>query len=138
MASKRLTYLDANLLIYAADGTSIDTKLRLQKIVGDPGREFIASEFLRLETLPYAIRRKNRREQLYLEGFFGRRVDYWVDDERDLFTPATQLILQHGLQLMDALHLAAAMIYKAEFVTAENPRKPFHKAYAKVAWVPFP
>ncbi|HMY76347.1 MAG TPA: nucleic acid-binding protein, partial [Blastocatellia bacterium] len=91
--------------------------------------------FLRLETLPYAIVFHRQREQAFLERFFEHKVSHWVQDETLLFAPAAHLIEQYNLQLIDALHLAAAMMFKAEFVTAEKPTKPFFAAYAKVATI---
>lgn len=135
MPAKILTCVDSNVLIYAAGGETLDRKLRALKVLGDKRREFVASEFLRLETLPYAIRFQRAQEQAFLERYFAHQVSIWVEDERKLFEPAARLIEQYHLQLLDALHLAAAILFKAEFVTAEKPTKPFFAAYAKVATI---
>ena len=110
-------------------------KLRALKVLGDRRREFIASEFLRLETLPYAVAFRRHQEKAFLERFFAQRVAHWIEDETTLFVLAAQLIEQHRLQLIDALHLAAAITSNAEFVTAEKPTKPFFAAYAKVTTI---
>lgn len=133
MAAKILTYVDANVLIYAAGGEPLERKLRALKVLGDSRRKFIASEFLRLETLPFTIATGRRKEQAFLEKFFAHKVMHWVEDERTLFDPAAALIAKYQLPLLDALHLAAAISLKAEFVTAEKPTKPFFAAYQKVA-----
>lgn len=133
MPVKTLTYVDASVLINASRGDKLETRLRALRVLGDKRREFIASEFLRLETLPQAVAFQRRKEEVYLKRFFERSVTVWVEDETALFVPAARLIEQHRMQLLDALHLAAAMMFKAEFVTAEKPTKPFFAAYANCA-----
>lgn len=135
MPVKIPTYVDASVLISAIRDDNPDRKLGALKVLGDRRRVFVASEFLRLETLPYAIAFQRRKDQIFLEWFFGTKVARWVDDETKLFAPAARLIEQHRLQLIDALHLAAAMMFKAEFVTAEKPTKPFFAACGKCATI---
>jgi predicted nucleic acid-binding protein len=135
MPTKILTYLDSSILLNAFGGEKLETRLRALKVIGDKRRKIIASEFLRLETLPYAIVLGRQKQQRQLEPFFKNSVDVWIEDERTLFDPARQLIEQYHLQLIDALHLAAAMSVNAEFVTAEKPTNPFFAAYAKAATI---
>ncbi len=135
MPTKILTYLDSSVLLNAFGGEKLDTRLRALKVMGDKQRRIVASEFLRLETLPYAIVFGRQKQQRQLEQFFKNSVDLWIEDERALFAPARQLIEKYNLQLIDALHLTAAMSVKAEFVTAEKPTKPFFAAYAKAATI---
>src|SRR5262245_57278260 len=111
MPAKTLTYVDSNVLIYAISHRNKDVRYRALMLLGDKRREFLASEFLRLETLPYAIRSRNRSEIAFFERFFDHVVKHWVDDERDLFEPASKLIQRYDLQMVDALHLAAAIMY---------------------------
>ena len=57
MASKILTFPDASVLIYAAIKPTANTlarRMRALQLFNDPDREFVASEFLRLEVLPIA------------------------------------------------------------------------------------
>ncbi len=131
MAKKILTYADSNVLIYAVSQKNLSLRLRALKILGDKQREFLASELLRLETLPYAVYAGRHKEVLFLQSFFGRHVSRWIEDERALFPTASQLIVQ----LVDALHLAAAIKYDADFVTGEKPTKPFHLAYGRCLWI---
>ncbi|MGH9850559.1 MAG: type II toxin-antitoxin system VapC family toxin [Blastocatellia bacterium] len=135
MPSKILTYVDSNVLIYAVSQKNLNLRLRALAMLGDKRREFLASEFLRLETLPYAVNAGRRKEIAFLESFFDRHVTYWVQDERDLFELASELIEHYNFQLMDALHLAAAMELKADFVTGEKPTKPFHQVYSRCLWI---
>ena len=134
MTKPQLTYLDSNILIYGASGASLSLRLRVMKIMGDPRRVFLGSRFQVIETLPMARRLKRIREIKFLETYFNRHIQVWAD-ESALFEPASELIEQYGLASFDALHLAAAMKHKAEFVTGERPTKPFHKAYANCLWI---
>ncbi|MBS1790092.1 MAG: type II toxin-antitoxin system VapC family toxin [Acidobacteria bacterium] len=135
MPNKILTYADSNILIYAVSQKNFNLRLKALGILGDKRREYLASEFLRLETLPYAINAGRSKEVAFLQSFFNRHVSQWVEDERVLFSTASWLIERFNIQLMDALHLAAAMEYDADFVTGEKPTKPFHQAYSKCLWI---
>lgn len=128
---KILTYCDANVLLYAANVESREKRYPAFAVIGDKRREMIASKFLWLETMPHAKAWQKQKEIRYLNWFFTQRVTRWIEDERTLFDAAERLIEQHKLQLLDALHLAAAMSVKAEFVTAEKLTKPFFAAYPK-------
>jgi hypothetical protein len=58
MANKILTFVDASVLIYGARKPSAATfarRLRALQVLGDPDREFLGSEFLRLEVLPIPL-----------------------------------------------------------------------------------
>lgn len=135
MSNKILTYVDSNILIYAVNQKNEQLKLKALRIIGDKRREFLASNFLRLETLPYAIHSKRAKEIAFLKYFFDHHVSQWVQDERALFQPAEDLIERYNMQMIDALHLAAAMIHQADFVTGENPTKPFHQVYSRCLWI---
>ena len=134
MNKPQLTYLDSNVLIYAASGASKSLQLRVLKILGDQRRKFLGSRFQVIETLPMARRMKRLNETKFLERYFERHISLWAD-ETVLFDPASDLIQQYGFATLDALHLATAMMHKAEFVTGEKPTKPFHKAYANCLWI---
>lgn len=135
MRSKILTYADSNVLIYAVSQKNFNLRLKALGILGDKRREYLASEFLRLETLPYAINAGRQKEIAFLQTFFDRHVSQWVANERNLFPTASRLIERYNIQLLDALHLAAAMEYNADFVTGEKPTKPFHQAYDRCLWI---
>lgn len=133
---KTLTYCDANVLIYTANETDPIKRYRALTVIGDKRREMVASKFLWLETVPQAKAWRRKKESQYLNWFFTNRVKHWIEDERSLFD-AAEIIEQHKLQLLDALHLAAAMSLNAEFITAEKPTKPFFSAYPKAISIHF-
>ena len=134
MASKLLTFVDASVLIYAAvKPTSITfpRRLRALQVLGDPDRDFIASEYLRLEVLPVARYFSKSKEVRFYETFFSS-VATWIDPV-DIITPAYSLASQYGLGALDALHVAAATHAGAELVSAERPTKPIYRAYARAS-----
>lgn len=56
MASKTLTFVDASVLIYAANKPTAATlapRLRALQVLGDPDREFLGCDYLRLDYRAY-------------------------------------------------------------------------------------
>ncbi|MDX6446006.1 MAG: hypothetical protein QOH71_3080 [Blastocatellia bacterium] len=101
--------------------------MRALQLLGDPDREFLATEYLRLEVLPMAVcYQKSREVAFYLKFFEGAVL--WADSGK-LITPAYDLASQFGLGALDALHVATATKHKAELVSAEKPTKPIYRAY---------
>lgn len=105
--------------------------MRALQLFNDPDREFVASEFLRLEVLPIASFFSKKREIQFCETFFAG-VLHWADDAA-LIAPALALASQHGLGALDALHICAADQFGAEFVSAEKPTKPIYRAYSNIS-----
>lgn len=122
------TFVDASVLINAIVGADAARKMRALAVLADPRREFVATEYLRLEVMPIAVRFKLSKEVAFYERFFAG-VTSWVTPAR-LIKPAYDLACRHGLGAVDALHLAAASATKAEFVSAEKPTKSIYSAYA--------
>jgi hypothetical protein len=74
MADRILTFVDASVLIYAASKPSAVTfqrRLRALQVLGDPDREFLASEYLRLEVLPIPLYYGKNREVAFYAKFFA-------------------------------------------------------------------
>lgn len=120
------TYLDANTLIAAfrGDHPAADDALAL---LADPDRTFIASVYLRLETLrkPLFYRREN--EIAFMETYFNG-VGLWAPTDDALVTRALELAACLDIGAIDALHAAAALRGEAEvFVTVERPTKPLFR-----------
>jgi hypothetical protein len=136
MPNKILTFVDASVLIYCIRKSKPETrdrKRRAIQVIGDPDREFIASEFLRLEVMPLSHFHNKSREISFLEQFF-QGVTHWVD-ALSLIQPAYDLACRYGLGALDALHVAAAQQVDAEFVSGEKTTKPIYKAYARVSTI---
>lgn len=121
------TFADAGVLIAAARWTEAVSRSAIA-LLEDPNRLFVASVFLRLEVLPKAIYHRNRDEVTFYDVFFDDRVAAWAEPLDRLIAEAEREATRHGLNALDALHVAAAIMLGAdEFVTTEGPRKPIHR-----------
>lgn len=120
------TFVDANILLLAWRGETA-LKMKAATVLTDANRHFISSDFVRLELLPKALYHKNRNEQMVYEMFFDR-VQEWVDDTEQIVAEGLAVGARYGLNALDALHIAAALLAGAdEFVTAERPTSPLSR-----------
>ena len=125
----KLTFIDASVLIAAARGGTLQSE-RAMAILDDPERLFASSPFLRLEVLPRARFNRRTTEVAFYEAFF-RAVSSWADDLAAIVEAAEAESSRHGLEAMDALHVAAAaLIGASELVTCEKPGRSIHLAQA--------
>ncbi len=132
--TKILTFIDASVLIYAAKKPTAETfarRFRALKLISDPDREFISTEFLKMEVLPIPVYFKKQREIRFHEIFFDS-VSIWADSA-SLIEPAYEIGCRYGLAAMDALHIAAAQQHEAEFISAEKPTKPIYRTYKNIS-----
>lgn len=124
--AKQRTYVDTGVLLAAFQGTHPLSEKALG-IIDDEDREFIISDFLKLETLPKPTFHKKKDEVEFMETFFGGAVSE-VDASKQLTTKAIGLAGTHDIAPVDALHVAAAISGGAsEFVTTEKPNKPMFR-----------
>ena len=122
----RKTFVDSGVLIAAARGKT-DVAVQAMKILDDPSREFVASPFLKLEVLPKAVYEKRKDEVEFYETFFDA-VIHWADSVKHITRNAHAEACKFGLNGMDALHIAAAVLGGAEdFITTEKSDKPLHR-----------
>ena len=130
MTSKSVrTFIDSSVLIAAWRG-NLNLRMRALTVLSDPQREFISSPFVRLEVRPKAIFHKNQTEVAFYDTFFTS-VTTWIDEYKKLVVEAVKVGEKFGLNGMDALHIAAALLAKAdEFITAERPNSPFSRVQA--------
>jgi predicted nucleic acid-binding protein len=120
------TFVDANILLLAWRGEAA-LRMKAATVLTDINRHFISSDFVRLELLPKALYHKNQAEQLVYEMFFNR-VQEWVDDTEQIVAEGLKVGARYGLNALDALHVAAALLAGAdEFVTAERPTSPLSR-----------
>jgi len=120
------TYVDANALIagFRGDHPAADAALG---ILGDASRQFVASAYLRLETLrkPMFYRRQDEIE--FMNAYFDA-VSLWVPASDALIEEALRMAAEYDLGAMDSLHAASAIRAGVDlFVTLERPGKPLHK-----------
>jgi len=121
------TYIDAGVLIAAARGED-DVAERALAVLEDSNREFLSSDFLRLEVLPKAIYGNRQAEAEFYEAFFETVVG-WANDFAGIVEDAIGGASKIGLSAMDALHVASAKsVHADELVTTERTVKPIHRA----------
>lgn len=120
------TYLDASVLIRAARGDD-GLALSALRVMDDENRDFVSSAFVQLEVLPKALYNKQQAEaEFYLEFFSG--VSEWADPTGEVVQQAYHQATAFGLAAMDALHVAAARLLRAdELITTEKPTKPLYR-----------
>ncbi len=124
--SLKKTYIDSGVLITAFRGVQ-PTSIRANSILNDGNREFVSSEFVKLEVLPKAIYNQQQDETEFYETFFNA-VSYWATNLEQITQDGYQIACNYGLAAMDALHVAAAMWLKAdELITTEKLTKPMHR-----------
>lgn len=124
--SRRKTYIDSGVLITAFRGVD-EIALRALEILDDPDREFVSSEFVKLEVLPKPIHGNRQNEVNFYETFFDKVTD-WAQPVDEVVNVGLQQAKLHGLSAVDALHVAAALITGADdLVTTEKVTKPMHR-----------
>ena len=117
------TYVDANILITAFRGNDAGTDAAI-RILGEPGRQFVSSPFLRLETLRKPLFYDRSDELDFMESYFAE-VSEWICADDAQVQQALSLAGRYDPGGMDALHIAAAVTGNVdEFVTLEKPSKP--------------
>jgi predicted nucleic acid-binding protein len=120
------TFLDSGVLLSAARSVSRDRERSLQ-VLEDPQRVFVTSPFVHLEVSPKAIFYKKLLEQAFYRAYF--EAAEWVDDVSAIEREARKDAARFGLAAMDALHVAAAKLGRAdELVTTERPVKALYRS----------
>jgi len=123
-----ILYLDSGVLIEAAH---VSGKLhdKAAKILLSKADEFIASEWLRLEVLGQPLHHRREPEVAFYEGYFQTAhhwppelaLKHWTD-------LALAEMKQQGLKSLDALHVVAASLCKADrLITTERRMKSLHR-----------
>lgn len=121
------TYLDSGVLISAWQGNPA-RQIKALTILSDPQREFVCSPFIRLELIPKATYHRNQNELKFYNEYFGNHIAEWVDDLSLLFKEGLKLGSRFGLNALDSLHIAAALIANCdEFITSERPTSPLSR-----------
>jgi predicted nucleic acid-binding protein len=122
---KTKTFLDSGVLISAHRGEP-EIRGRALSLLDDPGREFVTSDFVRLELLPKAVFNRRSEEVLFYETFFSAAKRQPIS--RRLLETAFSEASRWGLSATDALHVAAAKMKGCkELHTTEAETKPLHR-----------
>ena len=119
------TYLDSNILIAAFLGQG-DLSSDALKIIDDEDRQLVASDAVRLETLPKPHYEGNQTEVDFYETIFNyAEMLPW---NTNILSQAQQLAEKHGIAAMDAIHVSFAIFANVdEFVTKEKLTKPMFR-----------
>ena len=120
------TFLDAGVLIAGARSVGHDRQRALQWLE-EPNRVFLTSPFVHLEVVPKAIFFRKQMERSFYDKYFKNAV--WFREVDKIEVAAQTEAAKEGLGAMDALHLAAAHLSRAdEFITTEKPNKAVHRS----------
>jgi len=114
------------VLIFAAKGTTAAAALALP-FLQDPDREFVSSEYVRLEVLPKPTCFRLDAEVEFYDTFFSLNSRI-VPTSHALLELAMEEACRYGLSAIDAIHIASAVFGGAEeMVTSEKATKPMHR-----------
>src|SRR5260221_243467 len=117
------TFLDSNILLAAYNAREPESEAALA-IMLEGHREFVGSDYLKLELYPFAVRANDPDQVEFFDRYFAALVQL-VETSPVLVGNALTLAGRYGLGAGDALLARAAMDAAArEFVTKEAPTKP--------------
>lgn len=121
------TYIDSCVLISALRGEEALSKAAMSFLY-DPLREYVTSDYVKIELLPKAMYQKNEEEREFYEQFFNGSAAR-VSSSDDLIAFAIEEGGKTGMSGLDAIHVACAVVAGAdELITAEKSTKPIHRA----------
>lgn len=121
--AKTRTFIDSGVLIAAARGTHELAEKALE-ILDDPERDYVTSDFVRLEVLPKAVFHQQDAEAEFYRTFFDN-AHRTIKSSHALVAEAQVEAETAGLSAVDAIHVAAAKRAGCvEIVTTEKPTKP--------------
>jgi predicted nucleic acid-binding protein len=120
---KTKTFVDSNVLITAFQGTN-EVWQKAMEIIDDPEREFIVSDYLKLEVVPQPTFHQRHSEIQFMQTFLDSATVY-ARANGQITNEALTLACRYSLGAMDALHAGTAILLKAdELITLEKPEKP--------------
>ena len=94
----------------------------------DPLREYVTSDYLKVELLPKCTYYRYHDERAFYQEFFKSSAIH-VPSSDDLLALAIEEGGKTGISGIDAIHVACALVAEAvELITAEKIRKPIHRA----------
>lgn len=119
------TFLDSGVLITAACSRGSEREAALA-VLEDPSRVFLATPLLALEVVPKATFHKQELELSFYQRYLASAAMYRGLNRIEQI--ARVEAARRGMAALDALHVAAAFLLKAdEFITTEKPSKPIYR-----------
>ncbi len=121
------TYIDSGVLISALRGET-RTASAAQGFLYDSLREYVTSDYVKVELLPKCVFHRNTVEQEFYETFFNS-TSVRVTSSDELLAFAIEEGTKTGISGLDAIHVACALIAGAdELIPSERSTKPIHRA----------
>lgn len=121
-----VTYIDSGVLIFAAQGTTAAAALALP-FLGDQAREYVTSDYVRLEIMPKATFERRKAEVDFYNVFFATTTRS-IPTSEALLEYALKEACKTGISGLDAVHIACAVFAGAEeFITSERATTPIHR-----------
>jgi len=121
-----VTYVDSGVLIFAAQGRTAEAALALP-FLADPAREYVTSDYVRLEVLPKCTYHRRQPEIDFYSEFF-RLNSRTIPTSPALLQYALEEGCNTGISGLDAVHIACAVFAGAEeFITSEKHNTPIHR-----------
>ncbi len=120
-----LTYLDTGVFIAASVGTDPLSSSAFSYLQ-DPNRFLLTSDYVELELLTMPVYFRNERQLRFYKSALALTTR--VPNSDALVKLALDESKKIGCAAIDALHLAAAALAKADdFITSEKPTKPMFR-----------
>jgi hypothetical protein len=121
------TVIDSCVLRAAFEGIGGEDNKKALAVLDDTNREFIAVDFVALETIPVPTFNK-RYDQVHLFQSFFDNAPLRAEVSAGVTALAIQLASVHGIGPTDALIVSSAIIGGAdEMITMEKPTKPMFR-----------
>ncbi len=121
------TYIDSGVLIAAIRCEKNVADIALSFLY-DPFREYVTSDYIKVEVLPKCMFYNNTDEKQFYEEFF-KSSSIHVPSSDELLAFAIEEGGKTGISGIDAIHVACAVVADAvEFITSEKSAKPIHRA----------
>jgi len=124
------TVIDSCVLRAAFEGVEGEDNKKALAALDDTNREFIAVDFVALETIPKPTFTKREEQVLLFQAFFDE-APLHAEVSPKITTLAIQLASEHDITPIDALIVSSAIIGGAdELITMEKPTKPMFRVKA--------
>lgn len=121
------TYVDSGVLIAAARGKGKLSERALEIISDTASRDFVSSDYVRLETVPKPTYFGRVAEVKFYEEFFAG-VRTWFPFDALHLQIAFEEACTSGLSFVDAVHVVLASLSSCdELVTSEKPGAAIHR-----------
>lgn len=115
------TYVDSGVLIAAARGAGKLAQRALAIIADTASRDFVCSDYIKLETVPKPMYFGRKAEVSFYEAYFSTAVAWQSFDATDMEN-AFEEACRSGLSSVDAIHVVVAALSECdELVTSEKP-----------------